>query len=74
MHRSLNIVSTSKLSLFFLRLSLLEAWQGLRGAELGEVAGIPGCVFVHSSGFIGGNETFEGASKMAAKSLEQQLA
>jgi uncharacterized UPF0160 family protein len=54
------------------RLSLLEAWRGLRGAELDTVARIPGCVFVHSNGFIGGNETFEGALKMAATSLEQQ--
>ena len=45
-------------------------WRGLKGAELGEVAGIPGCVFVHINGFIGGNETFEGALKMAATSLK----
>ena len=31
--------------------------------------GIPGCVFVHASGFIGGNDTYEGAVEMARKAL-----
>ena len=53
------------------RLSLPEAWCGVRGAELDTVAGIPGCVFVHANGFIGGNETYEGVLKMATTSLEQ---
>ena len=53
-------------------MSLPEAWRGLRGAELDAVAGIPGCVFVHASGFIGGNESYTGALKMATTSLEQQ--
>lgn len=55
-----------------LRLPLPEAWRGVRGAELDAVAGIPGCVFVHASGFIGGNESYTGALKMAITSLEQQ--
>lgn len=35
-------------------------------------SGIPGCVFVHASGFIGGNDTLEGATAMAAKALEME--
>lgn len=52
------------------RLSLPKAWCGLRDAELSEVSGIPGCVFVHANGFIGGNATEAGALAMAAKALE----
>ncbi|XP_062975755.1 MYG1 exonuclease isoform X2 [Elgaria multicarinata webbii] len=55
------------------RLSLLEEWCGLRDEELSEVSGIPGCVFVHSSGFIGGNHSKEGALEMAQKTLAQQM-
>jgi uncharacterized UPF0160 family protein len=51
------------------RLGLLEAWRGLRDAELSEASGIPGCKFVHASGFIGGHETYEGALAMALKTL-----
>ena len=29
-------------------------WRGLRDNELSEKSGIPGCIFVHASGFIGG--------------------
>ncbi len=29
--------------------------------------GIPGCIFVHASGFIGGHKTEEGATMMALK-------
>jgi uncharacterized UPF0160 family protein len=31
---------------------------------------VPGGVFVHASGFIGGNATLEGAVEMAAKALD----
>ena len=33
------------------RKSLPKAWQGLRDEQLSETAGIPGCVFVHASGW-----------------------
>jgi uncharacterized UPF0160 family protein len=36
------------------RKGLPEAWRGLRDAELSEASGVPDCVFVHASGFIGG--------------------
>ncbi|CAF1000566.1 unnamed protein product [Adineta ricciae] len=52
------------------RLSLPKQWQGLRDDELSAKADIPGCVFVHASGFIGGNLTFEGVLTMAKRSLE----
>eukprot|EP00127_Corallochytrium_limacisporum_P005395 Clim_evm7s204 gene=Clim_evmTU7s204 len=52
------------------RRSLPEAWRGLRDADLSEVSGIDGCVFVHAAGFIGGNQTFDGALSMAIKALK----
>jgi len=51
------------------RLPLPEEWRGLRDDQLSQIAKIPKCIFVHASGFIGGNETFEGAMQMATKSL-----
>lgn len=51
------------------RKPLLSEWRGLTDEELSEVAGIPGCIFVHSSGFIGGNRSFEGALAMVKASL-----
>ncbi|GFN86731.1 upf0160 protein myg1, mitochondrial [Plakobranchus ocellatus] len=53
------------------RLSLKEDWRGLRDEELCTKSGIPGCVFVHAGGFIGGNKTYEGALQMARSSLQQ---
>ncbi|KAB5554830.1 MYG1 protein [Coniochaeta sp. 2T2.1] len=52
------------------RKPLHEAWRGVRDEELSEKTGIPGGVFVHAAGFIGGNKTFEGALAMAKKALE----
>lgn len=51
------------------RKALPTPWRGLRDAELSEVSGVPGGVFVHASGFIGGNDTYEGALEMARKAL-----
>ncbi|KAF8606734.1 metal-dependent protein hydrolase [Ceratobasidium sp. AG-I] len=51
------------------RKALPEAWRGVRDAQLDEVTGIPGGIFVHASGFIGGNKTKEGALAMAHKAL-----
>jgi len=53
------------------RLSMVEDWRGLRDDDLIEKSKIPGCIFVHSSGFIGGNETYDGALEMARRSLQQ---
>lgn len=39
--------------------------------RLRALSGIPGCVFVHSAGFIGGNKTLEGAKEMASRGLRE---
>ncbi|MFS7961682.1 putative metal-dependent protein hydrolase [Helianthus anomalus] len=44
-------------------------WRGLTDDHLSDVAGISGCIFVHTSGFIGANKTYEGALAMARASL-----
>ncbi|BES93277.1 chromosome 12 open reading frame 10 [Nesidiocoris tenuis] len=55
---------------FILRIPLHKAWQGLRGKDIG----VEGAIFVHGTGFIGGNETREGAISMARKSLSSHVA
>ncbi|XP_065201597.1 MYG1 protein [Planococcus citri] len=57
---------------FVCRKFLPPSWRGLRNDALSEKSGIPGCVFAHHNGFIGGNETREGALQMAVKSLENE--
>ncbi|KAF5175038.1 hypothetical protein FRX31_035363 [Thalictrum thalictroides] len=52
------------------RKPLPAQWRGLRDEELSKESGIPGCVFVHMSGFIGGNATYEGALAMARAGLK----
>ncbi|KAF2759462.1 metal-dependent protein hydrolase [Pseudovirgaria hyperparasitica] len=52
------------------RKDLPDAWKGVRDDELSTASGIPGCVFVHAAGFIGGNKTKEGALAMAVKAIE----
>ncbi|KAJ7181688.1 GAMM1 protein [Mycena crocata] len=51
------------------RKALPEAWRGLRDDTLSAASGIEGCVFVHASGFIGGNKTKEGAMQLAKAAL-----
>lgn len=48
---------------------LKKEWRGLRYEELSRVSGIQECIFVHSSGFMGINKTFENALKMCRDSL-----
>ncbi|KAI8925599.1 metal-dependent protein hydrolase [Entophlyctis helioformis] len=57
-------------SSFASRKPLPEPWMGLRDEALSTLSGIDGCVFVHASGFIGGNKTKDGALKMAKKALQ----
>jgi len=52
------------------RISLPEPWRGKRDNDLSEISGIPGCIFVHATGFIGGTATFEGALQMAKTALK----
>ncbi|MED6120045.1 hypothetical protein PIB30_017293 [Stylosanthes scabra] len=52
------------------RKPLPSQWRGLRDEELSKECGIPGCVFVHMSGFIGGNQSLDGALDMARLALK----
>lgn len=54
---------------FTSRHPLPEPWRGARDDSLSVLAKIEGCIFVHASGFIGGNKTFDGAMEMVRKSL-----
>ncbi|KAK7915564.1 hypothetical protein WMY93_011325 [Mugilogobius chulae] len=58
------------LNTFQNRLSLLEEWRGVRDEALSELSGIKECIFVHASGFIGGNKTQKGALEMARRTLQ----
>ncbi|KAL0394624.1 UNVERIFIED_CONTAM: hypothetical protein Slati_4428600 [Sesamum latifolium] len=55
---------------FECRKALPAQWRGLRDDELSKETGIPGGVFVHMSGFIGGNQTYDGALAMAKAALK----
>jgi len=55
---------------FILKVPLEQSWQGLRDDTLSKVAGIDGCIFVHSTGFNGANKTRSGALQMAKRTLE----
>lgn len=63
-------VSVSKDS-FENRKGLPEKWRGVRDEDLSALTGIDGCVFVHASGFIGGNKTYEGALEMAKRAVAE---
>jgi uncharacterized UPF0160 family protein len=47
------------------RKALPEPWRGVRDEDLSRITGIEGCIFVHASGFIGGNKTKDGTLEMA---------
>ena len=64
-------VSVTKDS-FESRRPLREEWRGVRDEALSRISGIEGCVFVHASGFIGGNSTKDGAMEMARRSMNSQ--
>ncbi|KAI0735190.1 GAMM1 protein [Earliella scabrosa] len=52
------------------RKALPEQWRGVRDDDLSKLSGVDGCIFVHASGFIGGNKTKEGVLKMANLALD----
>ncbi|KAF9270254.1 metal-dependent protein hydrolase [Marasmius fiardii PR-910] len=52
------------------RKALPEKWRGVRDDELSKISGVDGCIFVHASGFIGGNKTKEGAMQLAKLALD----
>eukprot|EP00614_Pseudopedinella_elastica_P001626 CAMPEP_0172593114 /NCGR_PEP_ID=MMETSP1068-20121228/12297_1 /TAXON_ID=35684 /ORGANISM="Pseudopedinella elastica, Strain CCMP716" /LENGTH=376 /DNA_ID=CAMNT_0013390501 /DNA_START=9 /DNA_END=1139 /DNA_ORIENTATION=+ len=45
-------------------------WRGLRDDALSEACGLPGAVFIHAAGFIGGHATREGALALALKTIQ----
>ncbi|XP_023943423.2 MYG1 exonuclease isoform X3 [Bicyclus anynana] len=54
---------------FVTRKPLNKKWWGVRDDQLSETSGIEGCIFCHSTGFIGGNTSRKGALAMAVDSL-----
>ncbi|KAJ7954259.1 UPF0160 protein MYG1, mitochondrial [Quillaja saponaria] len=68
-HWRVQAVATSPDS-FESRKPLPSQWRGLRDDELSAMAGIPLCVFVHMSGFIGGHQSYDGALAMARAGLK----
>lgn len=64
---TVSVTSTS----FEFRLGMPELWRGVRDEELSKLTNIPGCIFVHAAGFIGGANTREAVLELAKKSLEQ---
>ncbi|KAG9034518.1 hypothetical protein FRB95_013085 [Tulasnella sp. JGI-2019a] len=55
---------------FISRKALPEPWRGVRDEELSKVTSVPGGIFVHASGFIGGNQTKDGALQMTRLALQ----
>jgi len=53
------------------RLGLLEKWRGLRDNALAAASDIAGAKFVHATGFIGGNATYDGALQMALTTIAE---
>ncbi|KAL9640701.1 MAG: hypothetical protein Q9164_000096 [Protoblastenia rupestris] len=51
------------------RKALPESWRGLRDEDLSAKSKIQGSIFVHASGFIGGNLTRAGALEMSKQAL-----
>jgi uncharacterized UPF0160 family protein len=54
---------------FETRVSFPRAWCGLRDTKLDKATGIPGCRFVHASGFFAVHTTWDGIMAMIEKSL-----
>jgi uncharacterized UPF0160 family protein len=54
------------------RKKLPAEWCGLRDDVLSDKTGIPGGIFIHAGGFIGGHSTKEGALAMTAQALEME--
>eukprot|EP00917_Polyrhabdina_sp_WS-2016_P029227 GHVP01062286.1.p1 GENE.GHVP01062286.1~~GHVP01062286.1.p1 ORF type:complete len:332 (+),score=52.85 GHVP01062286.1:393-1388(+) len=52
------------------KLPLLEDWRGKRDEELAASCGIPGAIFVHSSGFIGAAKKKKDVINLAFKTIE----
>ncbi|CAH8833732.1 unnamed protein product [Trichobilharzia szidati] len=57
---------------FTQRLPLPESWRGLRDDQLSSIVGIPDCVFVHATGFLGIHKTREGVIQMAKLTMKMK--
>lgn len=55
---------------FEFRRGLPENLRGLRDDVLSEKSGVPGCIFIHTAGFIGGAKTKDAALQLAKMSLK----
>lgn len=55
---------------FVSRKPLPEPWRGVRDEKLSKLTGVPGCIFVHAAGFIGGANTKEAVLALCEKALE----
>ncbi|OJT12934.1 UPF0160 protein MYG1, mitochondrial [Trametes pubescens] len=51
------------------RKALPEKWRGIRDDALSQLSGVDGCIFIHASGFIGGNKTKDGVLNLANLAL-----
>lgn len=58
---------------FVARVNLPEEWGGKREDELESLLGIGGCIFCHPNLFIAGNQTKEGAIKMAQVAVTESM-
>ena len=54
------------------RVSLCQAYRGLRGDALNKAAGVADAEFVHAAGFVGGAWSLESALKMVEASLKEE--
>lgn len=54
---------------FQFRRGLPEPLRGLRDEELSTKSGVPGCIFIHAAGFIGGAKSKEAVYELAKMSL-----
>ncbi|CAL8107904.1 unnamed protein product [Calicophoron daubneyi] len=52
------------------RIPFPEPWRGLRDEELSAVVGLPGCVFVHATGFLAVHKTRDGILHMVRATLK----
>lgn len=52
------------------KVSLPKKWRGKRDADLAKVSGVPDAVFCHSTGFLGGAKSKNGAIRMAELAIK----
>ncbi|CAH8433240.1 unnamed protein product [Schistosoma mattheei] len=57
---------------FSQRLPLPESWRGLRDEQLSSIVGLPDCIFVHSTGFLGVHKTRDGVLQMARLTIKMK--